>query len=314
MRTLGGRYRLLQRIGVGGMSEVWRGHDTVLDRAVAVKILSPDKAGDPATRERLRAEARSAARLCHPNVAAVYDFGLSAFQAGRRSPYIVMELVEGATLADHLTGGPLDWRIAAQVCAEVSAALAAAHTNDVVHRDIKPANVMLTPTGAKVLDFGIAASSGYRDRSGPDRVVLGTPAYVAPERLNGGPAVPATDMYALGVLLYHCLSGRLPWRAETGTDLLYSHRHLRPDPLPPIEGLPGDVADLCRACLDKSPGHRPSSLFAALVLGDAADVRVYLPSITGPATPPVSLDDTLADGSIKALPREAWAPTASHRR
>jgi serine/threonine protein kinase len=311
VRTLGGRYRLHQRVGVGGMSEVWRGHDRVLDRPVAVKILSPDKAADTATRQRLRAEARSAARLCHPNVAGVYDFGFSSFEAGRRSPYIVMELVEGATLAQHLVNGRLDWRIAARVCAEVSAALAAAHANDIVHRDIKPANVMLTPTGAKVLDFGIAASAGERDQ-GPDRIVLGTPAYVAPERLNGAPAVPATDMYALGVLLYHCLSGRLPWRAETGSDLLYSHRHLRPDPLPPIEGMPTEVAEVCRDCLDKLPGRRPSSLLAALILAETADIRLYLPSICPPPTP--RLEDTLADGSMKAIPREAWAPTASHRR
>jgi serine/threonine-protein kinase len=273
--ALGGRYRLEERIGAGGMAQVWRGHDAVLDRSVALKLLSGDGSLD-----RVRTEARSAARLVHPNVASVYDFGIAWFQS-RRTPYIVMELVDGGTLAARLRAGPMDWRIAARICAEVCAALAAAHSSGIVHRDVKPANIMLTPTGAKVLDFGIAATTGSLDPE-RDGTVLGTPAYVAPERLRGAPAAPATDMYAVGVLLYHCLAGRLPWPADTDTQLLRSHSLVPPDPLPLIAGLPDEVADLCERCLDKTPARRPSSLFAALMLAESVDARVYVPPVEPP--------------------------------
>jgi eukaryotic-like serine/threonine-protein kinase len=280
MRTLGGRYQLVQRIGVGGMSEVWRGHDRVLDRPVAVKIMAPavDGAlGDGAGVELIRAEARSAARLAHPNVANVHDFGTSP-SPGRDVPYIVMELVEGQTLGEHMGAGPLDWRIGVRICAEVAAALAAAHAEHVVHRDIKPANIMLTPSGVKVLDFGIAAAVGTPDPD-PDGPVMGTPAYVAPERFEGLPATPATDMFALGVLLYHCVSGRLPWPATTNTELIHAQRYSHPEPLPPVEGLAPEVVDLCSRCLSHAPAERPTALVAALVLAEAVDARVYVPLI-----------------------------------
>ncbi|HEX8630126.1 MAG TPA: serine/threonine-protein kinase [Catenuloplanes sp.] len=287
MRTLGGRYQLEQRIGIGGMSEVWRGHDQVLDRPVAVKLMAPWLAGrtdDDVSYDRVRAEARSAARLSHPNVASVHDFGMSSFVPGQQAPYIVMELVEGQTLAVHLASGPLDWRIGVRICAEVSAALAAAHAHRIVHRDVKPANIMLTPAGVKVLDFGIAAAAGQRDPD-YDGAVVGTPAYVAPERFDGVPATPASDIYALGVLLYHCLTGRLPWPADTGTQLLYSHRHVEPEPLPALDGVPAEVIELCAQCLGKDPTQRPTSMIAALVLAEAVDARVYVPLADVPAVP-----------------------------
>ncbi|MCU7727359.1 serine/threonine protein kinase [Actinoplanes sp. KI2] len=267
-RTLGGRYRLLRRIGRGGMSEVWHGHDAVLDRPVAVKVIAP---GQDVTAELVQAEARSAARLAHPNVAGVHDFGTCADQ-----PYIVMELVEGRTLGEHLRAGPLDWRIAVRICAEVAAGLAAAHAEHVVHRDIKPGNIMLTPSGAKVLDFGIAAAVGSADPD-PDGPVMGTPAFVAPERFAGHPATPATDMFALGTLLYQCLSGRLPWTAASPTELVEAACKRDPEPLPEIPALPGEVVDLCSRCLAKDPAERPTALVAALLLGEAVDARVYVP-------------------------------------
>jgi serine/threonine protein kinase len=283
VRALGGRYHLEQCIGVGGMSEVWRGYDQVLARPVAVKLLAPDETADQGCDERARTEARSAAQLAHPNVAGVYDFGMASLPPGRQAPYIVMELVHGATLADHLAGGPMQWDIAVRVCAEVSAALAAAHSHDIVHRDIKPANIMLTPSGVKVLDFGIATTSGQCDPL-PDGTVIGTPAYLAPERLSGEPATPATDMYAVGVLLYECMTGRLPWPADTPTQLLYARRHRRPDPLPAIDGLATEAAELCTRCLSEDPDERPTSLLAALVLAEAVDARVYVPPV-GPPPP-----------------------------
>jgi serine/threonine protein kinase len=278
MRTLGGRYRLVQRIGIGGMSEVWRAHDRVLDRTVAIKIMAPAAEGllgDTDGVEVIRTEARAAARLSHPNVASVHDFGTSK-SPGRELPYIVMELVEGQTLGDHLANGPLDWRIGVRVCAEVAAALAAAHAENVVHRDIKPANIMLTPSGAKVLDFGIAAAVGTPDPD-PEGPVMGTPAYVAPERFDGLPATPTTDMFSLGVLLFHCLSGRVPWRAATNTDLVTAQRYDKPDPLPDIDGMHPEIVDLYARCLDRDPGKRPTALVAALLLAESVDARVYVP-------------------------------------
>ncbi|MFG2060755.1 serine/threonine-protein kinase [Micromonospora sp. NPDC048871] len=274
MRTLDGRYRLEQRIGVGGMSEVWRAHDTVLDRPVAVKLVSPDQPDSSVAR--IQAEARSAARLVHPNIASVHDFGTCATIPGRETPYLVMELVQGETLAAHLRVAPLDWRIAARVCAEVSAALAAAHAHGIVHRDVKPANVMLTPSGAKVLDFGIATPAGATETM-PEGMVVGTPAYLAPEQLRRAPITPAADMYALGVLLYCCLTGRLPYAADSVTQLLGPDRRQPPQPLPEVPGLPAEVADICRRCLAEEPSRRPSSLVTALLLAEVVDARVYVP-------------------------------------
>jgi eukaryotic-like serine/threonine-protein kinase len=313
MRTLGGRYQLVCRIGVGGMSEVWRAHDRVLDRPVAVKIMAPAVSGtigEVAGVELVRTEARSAARLAHPNVAGVHDFGTSPGR-DRDVPYIVMELVEGQTLGDHFAAGPLDWRIGVRICAEVAAALAAAHAEDVVHRDIKPANIMLTPAGAKVLDFGIAASVGSAEPD-PDGPVMGTPAYVAPERFEGLPATPATDMFALGTLLYHCLSHRLPWHADTPTQLVHAQRYLDPDPLPEIDGLPPEVLDLCSRCLHKDPAERPTALVAALLLAEAVDARVYVP--LGELAPPAGRP-TRSEWNTRAAeaPTSAALPVESSR-
>jgi eukaryotic-like serine/threonine-protein kinase len=276
MRTLNDRYELEQRIGVGGMSEVWRARDRILDRPVAVKLIAPAQAERPELLERIRAEARAAARLVHPNVASVHDFGLAPALPGQQLPYLVMELVEGETLAAHLAAGPLDWRISVRVCAEVCAALAAAHAQNLVHRDIKPANIMLTPAGVKVLDFGIAAPAGELDR-GLDGAVLGTPVFVPPERFDGAPSTPAADMYAVGVLLHMCLANRLPWPVDTAVRLGRAGRHRRPDPLPPIDGLPPDVAELARQCLARDPAARPTSMAVALVLAESVGVQVYAP-------------------------------------
>lgn len=309
MRTLGGRYQLERRIGIGGMSEVWRGHDRVLDRPVAVKIMasaSEGAFGAVSEVDVVRTEARSAARLAHPNVANVHDFGTAA-SPGREVPYIVMELVEGQPLSEHLAGGPLDWRIAVRICAEVAAALAAAHAEDVVHRDIKPANIMLTPSGAKVLDFGIAAAAGAVDAD-PDAPVMGTPAYVSPERFEGMPSTPATDMFALGVLLYHSLSGRLPWQAETNVELVYAQRYRDPDPLPDLDGIPPEVLDCCARCLARDPAGRPTALVAALTLAEAVDARVYVPmaGLGAPGPRAAAWDQRAAEAvTSKAVPGEA---------
>jgi eukaryotic-like serine/threonine-protein kinase len=301
MRRLNERYRLEHRIAVGGASEVWRGHDEMLGRPVAVKVVSPGRSCDDSPDELVRAEARSVAALAHPNIAGVYDFGACPSPGGLGLRYIVMELAEGETLASHLRAGALDWRIAVRVCAEVSAALAAAHLRGLVHRDIKPANVMLTPYGAKVLDFGISTMAGDRDAL-PDGTVVGTPAFMPPERFRGLPAAPATDMYALGVLLYLCLAGRLPWAVTTLPD---SGRVAAPagppPPLPDIPGLPPEVAEVCAGCLDPEPERRPSSFVAALLLAEAVDARVHLP--------PVSAGVATATPAAPTLP--SWTRAAA---
>jgi serine/threonine-protein kinase len=278
MRTLGGRYRLDEEIGVGGMARVWRAYDHVLDREVAVKLLVT--AGDSSAFERARNEARHAARLAHPNVAAVYDFGTSQ-RGGRGTAYLVMELLGGPLLSDRLRRGPLDWHFAARVAAEVSAGLAAAHGHDIVHRDVKPGNIALTPTGAKLLDFGIAAGAGEADRI-VGHTIVGTAAYIAPERLQGRPVMPATDMYSVGVLLYQMITGELPWPSNTDEELLNSHRLATPAPLPRIDGLADEVGDIYAGCLDKRPSERPTAVAAALLLAATVDAQVYLPPISGP--------------------------------
>ncbi len=264
---LDGRYRLIAPIAAGGMSVVWRGHDDVLARPIAVKVLAGGSASasDPMFAERVRREAMAIARISHPYIANVYDYGESAEPGGVTVPYIVMELVEGESLAQVLTRGRLSWPTAAGICAQVAAALAAAHQLGVVHQDVTPSNVMLCVDGVKVVDFGISATTGQRMDASEQ--VFGTPAYLAPERLSGGPAQSATDVYGLGLLLYEAITGHLPWSATTTTQMLTAHRYQPPAPLPPVAGMPPQVAALCARTLAVDPGQRPSS---AQVCGELA--------------------------------------------
>ena len=259
------------------MSVIWRGYDETLGRPVAVKVLSPRLADDQTFRDRLRREALAAARLCHPHITGIFDFGESPLNEHLTVPYVVMELNDGESVADRLgRQGPLPWREAVTATAEVAAALATAHARGVVHRDVTPANVMLTGAGAKVVDFGISAIVGERDAA-PDGSLLGTPAYLAPERLAGAQVSAATDVYALGLLLYRALTGRLPWPAETTADALRAHLYADPAPLPPQPGMPDTVAELCRRCLAKTPADRPQATEAARTLAAAVGIQPTLP-------------------------------------
>ncbi|HLT10268.1 MAG TPA: serine/threonine-protein kinase, partial [Micromonosporaceae bacterium] len=208
------RYRLIDRIGSGGMSVVWRARDEVLDRLVAVKWLGTELADDQLFRDLVRREAWATARIKHPAVAAVYDYGEVVNRNGESLAYVVMEMLDGESLADRLRLGPLPWREAVTIGAEVADALATAHDQGVVHRDISPDNVMLTSSGLRVFDFGIAAPIGEPDDDSTGST-FGTPAYVAPERLDGQPAQAATDVYSLGVLLFEMLTGRPPFPEDT---------------------------------------------------------------------------------------------------
>ncbi|MFC8847785.1 MULTISPECIES: protein kinase [unclassified Micromonospora] len=304
-QLLGERYRLVEQLGAGGMSVVWRGYDEVLGRQVAVKVLASRLASDRAFRHRLRAEAQAAARLCHPNITNVYDYGESE-QGGLTVPYVVMELVDGGPLSARLgRDGTLPWREAVTIGVEVTSALATAHARGVVHRDVTPGNVMLTSTGVKVVDFGISALAGESEK-GAEGTLLGTPAYLAPERLDNGQVSPATDVYALGLLLYRMLTGRLPWEASTTTQLLRAHMYAEPEPMPDVPGLPAGVAELVRRCLAKRPDDRPATAEVARTLAGAAGMLATV-SVPAPAAPgagdPARLDPAvLANAGTTILP------------
>jgi eukaryotic-like serine/threonine-protein kinase len=203
------RYRLIDRVGAGGMSVVWRARDEVLDRLVAVKWLGTELADDDLYRELVRREAWATARIKHPAVAAVYDYGEVSDRHGQSLAYVVMEMLDGESLSDRLRRGPVPWPEAISIAAEVADALATAHEHGVVHRDVSPDNVMLTSSGLRVFDFGIAAPVGEPDDDSTGST-FGTPAYVAPERLDGQPAQTATDVYSLGVLIYELVTGQAP--------------------------------------------------------------------------------------------------------
>jgi hypothetical protein len=286
------RFVLVEQVGVGGMSQVWRAVDEVLDRSVAVKVLASPLAGDPALRQATWREARAAARLAHPHVIQVYDYGEASLPDGALVPYLVMELVDGRSLATRLGEGPLPWREAVRTGAQVAAALAAAHRLGVVHRDVKPGNVMLTTAGAKVLDFGIAALVGRRSEDGG--LLVGTPAYVAPEQLHPSSPQPASDVYALGVLLYEALTGRPPVTAASWAEAAAAHRAGVVVPPLAVPGLPPEVARLIISCLAAAPADRPTARSVATELAVAA----------GMPDPGAVLDDgtmalpMVADGAV----------------
>ncbi len=211
---IGGRYRIEGPLGRGGMAEVRAGTDLRLQRPVAVKFLLPEMAAREDVRRRFEAEACAAASLSDPHAVAVYDTG-----EHEGLPYIVMERLPGETLADRIATGPQDPAWVRQVAGEVLAALGAAHAAGLVHRDVKPGNILITADNhAKIADFGIAksleAADGSLDLTGTGQL-LGTPAYLPPERLDGGPATAQSDLYSLGVVLYEALTGRCPFPGET---------------------------------------------------------------------------------------------------
>jgi serine/threonine protein kinase len=297
-RRLGGRYRVEALLATGGMGEVWAARDLLLDRAVAVKVLGGALAGDGRAAERLRREARAAARLEHPSIARVLDLGE---QDGR--PYLVMELLEGESLAARIDrAGAMAAPEAARVVAAVADALAAAHRAGVVHRDVKPGNVFLTPDGeVKVLDFGIASAAGAAALTTGE--MLGTPAYLAPERVLGHPATPAADIYALGVVLYELLAGRRPFDDGSDIELAMAHVHAHPRPLAlAAPSAPPFLVAACEQAMAKDPSARPSSAAAFAQL-----VRARRPGPGPPATRPLPIPAAAA--SIVPTP-----PAAGRRR
>jgi hypothetical protein len=266
-RCLAGRYRMGALLATGGMGEVWAAHDLLLDRAVAVKVLGGALAGDGRAAERLRREARAAGRLEHPGIARVLDLGE---HDGR--PYLVMELLEGESLAARIDrAGPMPPAEAARVVAAVAGALEAAHQAGVVHRDVKPGNVFLTSAGeVKVLDFGIASAAGDTALTTGD--LLGTAAYLAPERVLGHRATPAADIYALGVVLYELLAGHRPFAGGSEVELAMAHVNADPPSLrQAVPSAPSFLVAACHQALAKDPSDRPSSAAVLAELIQAPD-------------------------------------------
>ncbi len=216
VNVLAERYRLEACLAIGGMGQVWRGWDLALGRPVAIKLMNDRCASDPQAPARFKAEARHAGKLCHQGIAKVYDY------CENDRPFLVMELVEGPSLAQLLTGGPLEPGRALDIIAQVAWALRAAHSAGIVHQDVKPANLVVSQDGlVKLTDFGIACRTGSVPVNWAG-MISGTSAYLAPERLVGARATPASDLYSLGVVLHECLTGSRPF---TGTAMEIALAH-----------------------------------------------------------------------------------------
>jgi len=279
--VLAGRYRLEGPVARGGVGEVWRATDLILARPVAVKLLRAEYAQHPEVLARFRAEARHAGSVSHPGIAQVYDYGEDG--AGS-SPCLVMELVDGPSLARVLAAGPLTPADAMDVLAQAAAGLQAAHTAGLVHRDVKPGNLVVGPSGqVKITDFGIAhaAWSAPITQTG---ALVGTPAYLAPERIMGGPATPASDLYSLGVVGYQCLTGTVPFEGVLH-EVAAAHQHRMLPPLPPA--VPAGVAELILDLTAKDPAARPASAGEVAVrAGQLRDALAGRPTAPPPASQP----------------------------
>lgn len=305
---LADRYELVDVVGRGGMGEVWAARDLRLGRRVAVKLLSPALASEAGVRERFEAEARAAARLSHPNVVQVFDSG-----EHDGTPYLVMELLPGRTLADDVALGPLDPEAVRRIGIEVLGALEASHAAGILHRDIKPGNVLLAADGtAKVGDFGIAKSTEGLNLTSTGMIV-GTAAYLAPERVAGQPATPRSDLYAVGVVLYEALSGRKPFEADTPLGLMRAVEAHQPIPL--AEARPGLEASLVAAverAMAKDPARRFSSAaaMAAALGGDGVGAGSGTATVASAVPPSTEVLSAPTARQPAGVGRPAMASTA----
>jgi eukaryotic-like serine/threonine-protein kinase len=260
-----GPYEILSALGAGGMGEVYKARDTRLERVVAIKVLPESFAGDPQFRERFDREARAISQLTHPHICTLYDVGEQQGTA-----YLVMELLDGETLADRLTKGALPLDQTLRIAIEIADALDAAHHHGIVHRDLKPGNVMLTKAGAKLLDFGLAKSAGPAIAGAglsmipttPPHItaqgtILGTFQYMAPEQLEGQDVDARTDIFAFGVVLYEMLTGRKAFAGKTHASLIGAILKDFPPPVSTVQPLsPRSLDRVVSRCLEKDPDNR----------------------------------------------------------
>lgn len=276
------RYVILGPIGYGGLSVVYQAVDPWEGRSVALKLLGPNVADDPGSRRKVHREAMIADRLRSPSVPRIYAVGDTRLPDGGTVPYVSMELLRGVVLAGRLAGGPLPWAEAVRVSATIADVLAIAHRRGVVHRDLTPDNIMMTASGAKIVDFGEATTLDG------EAVGVCPPAAGPVDRGS-----PADDVYALGVLLYQMLTGRSPYcSAGPRADLAAARRwRVAPTPVLLVPGLPREVAEICRGCMSKQTEDRPGAAQVALALW-----AVVMPP-SAPTPPLVAAAINLVEGS-----------------
>src|SRR5512139_3061156 len=284
-----GPYEITALIGAGGMGEVYKARDTRLDRSVAIKVLPPEFSADPDRRARFEREAKTIAGLNHSHICTLYDVG-----EHEGSTFLVMEHLTGETLAQRLQKGPLPLEQALGVATEIADAWSAAHRQGVIHRDLKPGNVMLTKTGAKLLDFGLAKLKGHGERPAAAHLasvptqstpltgqgaIVGTLQYMAPEQLEAKPADARTDLWALGAILYEMVTGKRAFEGTSAVSLMAAILEREPAPIASLQPLAPPALDrLVRRCLAKSPDDRPDS---------AHDVALFLESLGDPVAEPL---------------------------
>lgn len=302
---LGGRYELRGVLGFGGMAEVRDGWDSRLNRAVAVKLLHPGLASQAEIRERFRVEARAAAALNHPNIVAVYDFGVH-----EETSYIVMERLPGDTLGDQISLGPLPQ---SQVCAaleSVLSALSAAHATGMLHRDIKPGNILLAPGTVKVADFGIAKTPDAAHTATGQ--IVGTLAYMSPERLAGEPASIADDLYAAGVVGYEALTGQKPFPQEDIAPLARAIVEQQP---PPLVTLRPDVEPSLAAVIERAMSREQSDRFPSADTMRAGLIVAggQMASSTVPVKPPGRPSTMMLDAPLALSATHPARPAARRR-
>ncbi len=306
-----GYYRMIERIGAGGMGEVWKAEDTRLGRTVAVKILPGAIAGDEEAIARMRREARVAAQLNHPNIATIHSFE----EIGQRL-FIVMEFVDGQPLTKLIQRGPIAEAELCRIGGAVADALAEAHAKGIVHRDIKPDNIVVSGNRVKVLDFGIAKKlevpAGSNDPTAPlltqQGMILGTVQYMSPEQALGKTLDPRTDIFSLGVVLYQAATGQLPFSGESATDTIT--KIVRDEP-PALRNVSGGFTMIVNRCLRKNRDQRYATAAELATALDAQIVRASTAPLTRnqpSAVPPAPR--TVITTTHTAPPRWTWGAVA----
>lgn len=296
---LGDRYEVMRTIGAGGMAKVLQARDLNLQRQVAIKLMRDDLIEDPAFRVRFLQEARAAANLSHPNIVTIFDFGHD-----EQRYFIVMEYVEGTDLKSLVRRrGQLDVEEAVDLMIQICAGVGYAHRAGLVHCDLKPHNILVTPDNrAKVTDFGISRALAAIQPDEQSDIVWGSPLYLAPEQAAGGPPSPASDVYALGIIAFEILTGRLPFEAAD-TDLLIELHQVAPPPSPRLlnPAIPTAVEQILYKVLSKEPSarYRTADQFGRVLKtftpkADEGQAAVYEARASLPQYPPESLTTPLA--------------------